>query len=886
VNGPPVISVRLLEAVLPPEYREQQLGDLEEEFGQRLALDGRAAAARWYRRQALRSIAPALKTRLRPRPRHVRPMHPRGTNTMETLLQDIRYGVRSLLKNPSFAAVSTTTLALAIGVNTAIFSMVSIVVFADLPMGDPETVVLVRNDNAFSAELTDDLSYPDFLDLREQSRTLDSWTAMEGAGWVLTGDGPPVRLSGFRATPNLMDVWQQPPVLGRGFLEEEARPGAPKVALLSHGFWGRQYGSSPDVLGSEIRLDGEPYTIIGVANPKLEFADMAEGQVWVPMQLGPEDRERAQRTMLVSARLRPGVSDQEATQEIAGLGQRLSETYPENREWTYQASLVKDSLLDDEARLILALLVLSVTFVLLIACANVANMLLARSTTRAREMGVRAALGARRIRLVRQLLTESFMIAVVSALAGLVLAKSLMNLLVWITAGREAFFTMAELDGHVLGFTLIVTVLAPVAFGLMPALRTSNGDVTGAIKEGGARSGGGKKASRTRDLLASGQIALALMAMVMAGLFVRTVMVSEQQEWGMDIANVMTLEMDLPDTEYADDGAIRQFYASVLARSSGVAGVESVALTNRRPSVEFNPTRIFEIEGQLTASELEQPRARYFTVSPAFLELMEIPLVRGRGIGVQDSEDAVAVAVVSAETAERFWGDADPVGQRIRVGGGEDAPWRQVVGVVADVRSNGENLEPIPTLYVPFAQVPSRRAVVLARTRVEAASVAPTLSAEVWAVDPNLPIDDTRTMERVYEDNAATTYALLTLFVIFALFALAMAGIGIYGVMAYAVSQRSSEISIRMALGAEVGKVRRMVLLQGGRIVALGGILGLLGALLVARALQSLVVGISSLDPVTFLAVPAVLLLVALIANYVPARRATSIEPMGALRVE
>jgi predicted permease len=805
---------------------------------------------------------------------------------METVLQDFRYGVRSLMKSPSFAAVSTITLALAIGVNTAIFSLVSVVIFSDLPMGDAETVALIRSSNPYVGHEREPLSYPDFVDLQQQASSFEALTAMEGAGWILTGDGAPQRVQGNRVTANLMEVWRLPPAAGRAFLPEEGAPGGPNVVMLSSGFWRRRYGSSPDAIGSSIRLDGIEHTIIGVASPKIEFADLAEADVWAPLQLGTGDRTRDERTLFVAGRLAPGVSGGAAAEEIARLGQRLSEAYPENEDWEYRSQLVREGLIDDEAKLILTLLVLSVGFVLLIACANVANMLLARATTRSREMAVRSALGARRVRLVRQLLTESFIVAAVSALAGLFLARAILNLMVWITAGREEFFIMAEMDEHVLAFTLIVTILAPIIFGLLPALRTSGDDVASTIKEGSVRSGGGRKSARLRSFLAAGQVSLALMAMVLAVLFVRTVMVTEQEEWGMDIEGVMTVQVELPESDYGDDGAIRQFYLDAASRFSSVAGVQAAGFATGRPSVENGPVREFEIEGRVAGHDLERSMADLYSVSPGFLELMGVPLMRGRDIGVQDTEAAVPVVLVSDEAATRFWGDDDPIGQRLRVGAAETDPWLQVVGIVADVRSSGDDLRPEPTLYVPFSQRPARQAILFARTSTEPTGVAPALSAAIWEVDPNLPIDDSRTMERVYRDGQGTTFALLTLFVTFALFALLMSAIGIYGVMSYMVSQRTGEISIRMALGAEIGKVQRMVLWQGGRIVLLGGLLGLAGAALLARAVRSLMFGISTLDPVTFLGVPAVLIVVALIANYVPARRATRIDPMRALRQE
>jgi putative ABC transport system permease protein len=806
---------------------------------------------------------------------------------METLVQDLRYGIRTLIKSPGFAVVSTATLALAIAVNTAIFSLVNAIVFADLPMEEPATVTIFRGTNVQLNVEYGRFSLPEYLDYREHNRSFEGLAAWTADRWILTGAEEPIRVDGYRVTDNFLDVWRIGTVAGRKFLPEETTPGAPPVAMLSHGFWTRHFGARPDVIGSTIRLDGREHTIIGVLSPKLEFANLAEAELWLPLNWVRSDATRAERNVSVTGRLLPGVTVAQAQRDVAAIASRLADEYPAtNRGWEPLVLTAMDSLLNDDSKTILLLLVITVGFVLLIACANVANMLLARSTARSREMAVRAALGARRIRLIRQLLTESFVIAVAAAATGLAMSRSLMWVLVWITQERERAFQMAVLDGNVLAFTLIVSLIAPLAFGLTPALRTSKEDVSESLKQGSLRTGAGRSGQRTRSFLVTAQVSLALMLMVVAGLLVRSVINLEQRELGFEPAGVLTMRITLPETKYETDEQRRQFFRDVTGRLATLPAVQATALTTERPAVSSGPNQAFAIAGRSYADDLERPTARSVTVDPSFLSLMRIPIIRGRGFTAQDTEESFPVALVSQEAARRYWANEDPVGQRIRIGEDDAAPWVQIVGVVADVRSNQDIERPDPQIYSPFAQEPRSAMLVMVRSLGNSEMLIEPVRREVWAVDPDQPIDDVRAMEQALYDSESSRYALLTLFVAFAVFALLMAAIGIYGVMSYAVSQRTGEISLRMALGAKTGHVRKMVLGQGVKLIGIGAAVGLLGAVLIAQLLSSLVFGISRLDPVTFVGVPAVLAFVGLLANYLPALRATRIDPMSALRVE
>ncbi len=882
-TGPPRFAQLLLALSLAPRYRDQQLGDLAEEFAARTRESGYQAARRWYWRQVMSSVPPNLRLRIPPSKKNELPR----SASMETLFQDLRYGIRALRRSPAFATISIVTLALAIGVNSAIFSLVNVVINADLPMQNPETVALFRATNAKLGVETGPFSFPEYLDFVEQSRSFEAIAGWREDRWILTGGDEPLRVTGYRTTANFLDVWRVATVVGRGFLPGEDVPGAPHVAILSHGFWTRHFAGRRDVIGSTLRLDEEEYEVIGVVSPEMEFANLADVEIWVPMGLDRQNAARDERSMGVTGRLRPALTIEQAQQDIAAIGTALAEEYPAiNEGWETRVLAAPDALLNDESRTILLLLALTVGFVLLIACANVANMLLARASSRSREMAVRAALGARRTRVVRQLLTESAVIALVAAAIGLVFSRGLMQSLIWITKGQQDIFLLAELDGHVVVFTLLISLAAPLLFGTLPAIRASAVDLSDTLKEGSQRAGGRRKSLRIRGFLVVAQVSLALMSMVVSGLLVRTVVKQVQLELGFDPAGVLSLQIDVPETKYDSDTKVRQFFQLATARLSGLPAVEAVALVSRRPATSPGPHRQFEIAGRPAAQESDRPTAHTAVATPGFVDLMRIPLLRGRDFVASDRAEAVPVALISLETSRKYWPGQDPLGSRIRISNAAEAAWLEIVGVVGNVRNQSDSESADPQIYLPFAQKPNTNMVVMVRTSGDPASLAAPVRNAVWTIDPNQPIDDVRTMERVQYDASSSGLALITLFAAFALFALCMAAIGIYGVMSYAISQRTSEISIRLALGADASQVQRMVLVQGGRLIAMGTAVGLVGAYFVRQLLSSIVFGISTLDPVTFIGVPAILASVGLLANYIPARRATRIDPMTVLRTE
>ena len=876
---PPRVAEWLITLLVPWRYRDDHVGDLREGFARRAA-DPRGAR-RWYRRQVVRSIPAALRLRIQVR----NDDRTGGGGSMESLAQDLRFGLRSLVKSPAFAVVSTLTLALAIGVNTAIFSLVSVILFADLPMQDSETVALVRGVNPELGIDQGSVSPADYLDLVERARGFESMGALTDAQWVLTGGDQPIRVSGLQITAGMLDVWRLPPILGRSFADGEDRSGAPRVAMLTHGFWQEYFDGRTDVVGESLRLDGVEHTIVGVTDPKLEFASFRTAQVVTPLILDRSDPDRASRHLFVSGRLAPGITHEMATEEAGAIGEALADEHPAvNAGWALWAAPVMESLIDDSGDTILLLLQLTVGMVILIACANVANMLLARSTARSREMGVRTALGAGRGRLVRQLLTESLVISLAAGALGVALAYALNEAMIWISAGTEVVFLMAELDGRVLGFTLLVALLCPIVFGLFPALRASSDG--GTLREG--RSPDGDRAGkRARGALVTAQVALALALMVVAGLLSRSVIALQTRPLGFDATGIVTAEVGLPEARYEDPAARIRFFDQAREAVAAVPGLEGATLTSVIPGADFGSLRAVAVEGVDHPAGRALPTATFITVSEGYFEMIGLPLVAGRGLVESDGPDAPPVAVVSREVAGRFWPDAQPLGRRFQIAGA--GPWIEVVGVVSDVRASRELDDPdasSPNVYLPHRQDARGTMYLVSRASVAADALAGPLREAIWSVDPEQPVEGIRTMVRAQYETRASSFAIVTLFVVFALFALVMAAVGIYGVMAYSVSQRSAEIGLRMALGAEAGEVRRMVLGQGARLLAAGLAIGLVAAFLLSRLLGNVVFGISSTDPVTFVGVPLALAAVALLANLVPALRATRMDPASTLRSE
>ncbi len=878
---PPRVPRLICALFLPRSYRDHQLGDLAEEFRALASTRGERAAGRWYWTQALASIRPNLALRLR----HWGTGTGHGDFMLETVWQDIRYGARGIRKNPGSAVISALTLAMAMGVNTAIFSLVSIVAFADLPMEDPDGMGFVWMSDANTGETRVSLSYQDLVDLRENG-SFESLAGFADGSAILSGDGDPIRVEAGLVTDNFWDNWRVPMVVGRGFLPGEDLPGAEPVALLSHGFWQDRYGGDPDVLGRTLQVNGRAHMVVGVVSPIMELGNLADASIWLPLGEPRTGGDRTQRRLLTSGRLRPGATLEQASEEMAALGARLAEEHPEtNHGMGVYVQDTLQSLVGENVFTILLLMTVSVCLVLLIACANVANLLLARATGRLREFAMRSTLGARRMRIIRQLFTEGVMISLAAGLVGLGLAHGLLRLMVHITRGQEVFFTMATLDREVLVFTLLVTMAAPLVFGLLPALRAGGTDPIAVLKEGGARSGGSRRMGRTREALVVSQISMALMLMILAGVAARTIFILQTLDPGFQADNVLSMVVELPEGAYPDADATRRFFTELRTEARAIPDAVGAALVNRRPGLSSEER--LEIEGTPAGEEGRQYRAARTVVTPGYLDVLGIPLFQGRDFTPWDNAEAVGVAIVNRAAAERYWPGEDPIGRRIRLGP-DPQPWLRIVGVAGgtEIPISARSIHRSPQIYLPAAQHPRRSMTLLIRTRGEPSMAASAARSAVWAIDPAQPVDDVRTMEEYWYDFQSTDLALVTLFGTFALFSLVMAAMGIYGVMSYMVSERRAEISLRMALGAEGVDVLRMILLKGGRLLVLGTAIGVVGALFLSQMLASFAVEVSPRDPLTFVGVPLFLALVAFVANVVPALRATRTDPMQAIRTE
>ncbi len=804
---------------------------------------------------------------------------------MDALRKDLRYGLRTLLRTPGFAIVSTLTLALAVGVNTSVFSLVNAIVFADLPMQDIETVSIMRSSNA---ELGIDrglISEADFLDLRERTSLFESIDATRERPWVMAAGDRPERVTGLSLTAGTPEAWRLPPALGRTFGADEGSADGPDVVMLSHGFWTSRFGQRRDVLGETLRLDGRDHTIVGVMSEKLAFASLAQAQVITPLRLERVTASRGERTLFVTGRLRTGVTQEQAAREVERIGTQLAADHPtENRGWGIASLTGREALVNDESNRILLMLQLTVGMVILIACANVANMLLARATARRRELAVRSALGAGRSRLVRQMLTESLVISLGACVLGLAFARALNDALVRISSGVELAFVMAEIDGRVLAFTLAVSVLTPLLFGLLPALRASRVASAGVLRDGRS-SDGGRAGKRLRSALATTQIALALSLMIVATLVTRTVLHLTTQPLGYDDAGLVTARIVLPE-QYADAEARRVFFDEARSAIAEAAGSGDAVVIDQVPGVRPGAPTPFEVAGADPAFDRAAPVARAFTVSNGTLDLLGVPIHSGRGFSEVDRIDAPRVAVVGRALAQRYWPNSDPIGQRIRLSGTEE--WLEIVGIAGDVgtspQSEGSGLAPSPNVYLSADQFPPHSALLVARSPLAPEAVSGPMREAIWSVDADLPVDRVQTVADMRREARGSNMGLLTLFLTFAVFALLMSAIGIYGVMSYSVAQRRNEMGVRLALGADVADVRWLVLRQGGRLLVVGLTIGWLAGFALSRLLASVVVGVSATDPLTFTAMPALLAMVALTANWIPAVRATRTNPVGALR--
>ncbi len=810
-----------------------------------------------------------------------------GASFLEALGQDVRCGLRSIRQNKAFAATVVLTLGLGIGANTAIFSVVNGVLLRPLPYGEPERLVTVRQ--TLTAPPTPSLGFSEkeLLDYRDASRTLESLVEYHTMSFTLLGGREAQRVQTGVVSPGFFDFLGVQPLLGRTFRADDDAHGAEAVLILSHDYWMRRHGGDAGVVGRVFQMNNRPHTVVGVLPPVPQFPN--ENDVYMPSSACPfrsSDGTRESRTtrlLSVYGRLKPGATLEQARADLASIATRFKAdnpgVYPEGGGFTATATKLTDDL-TLRARPTLLVLLGAVGCVLLIACANVANLMLSRMLRRNRELAMRAALGAGRVRLVRQLLTESTLLALLGGAFGLGLAAAGLDLLVAFTARFTTRAGEVGIDGAVLGFTLVASVLTGVLFGALPAL-TARPDLAEVMKQENARAGGGHGPRRARGLLVVSQVAFSFMLLIAAGLMLRSFWKLQQVDPGFKPENVLTARVSLNWTKYGEDGSVRKFGQELLRRLESEPEVRTAALSFNVPLAQSQPfNQRFRIEGRPVERDLPTFDARI--VTPRYFETIGQRVVRGRAFEDRDDEQAPAVAVVNESFAKRFFGDEDPIGRRV-TGAGETPNWITIVGVVGDVRQYGLDREPTAELYQPFAQSPGWGSV-LVRTRSEPASAAALLTRAVHGIDPEQPVDRIRTLEEVRRDSVASPRVTAILLGIFALVALLITAAGIGGVLALSVSQRTTEIGVRMAMGARRDEVMAMILRQGLGLVLAGLALGIVGAFALSRMLDRLLFGIPPTDPVTYAAVGVLLLLVAAAACLLPARRAASVDPLVALR--
>jgi putative ABC transport system permease protein len=885
-GGAPRVPLWLLGWVLPAWCRSAALGDAEEEYAERRDVVGASAARAWLWHQAIGSIGPGARLRLRART-DAGPTPRAREGRMRTVLQDLGYAVRTMRRSPSFSLVVAATLALGIAANTVVFSAVDGVVLNPFPFPEPKRLVGVGTEYPRLGEelgFFENLSPAEYLDIRSGARGLRDVVAWDMGNRQLTfGDATENVFTAFWWGDAFPTLGVQPAV-GRGFMAEEIAR-AERVAILSHRLWTTRFGGSRSLVGETVLVNGEPYTVIGIMPPRTLIYGT---ELWIPMPFGAEVFPRARRQFQVLARLAPGTTLEAANTELGVLSRRIEQEHgAEHPEYAgfRMAAMTWTAINVRQLRPAALILMGAVGFVLLLVCANVANLLLARGATRGRELAVRAALGAGGGRLLRQLLTESVLLALMGGVLGVALGylglRGVRGMIA--TTGLPVPGEMA-LNGRVLLFSVIVVLGAGLAFGLMPALRALRFDLQRMLQDEGRSTAGGSRL-RLQRFLVGVEVALALVLLVGGGLLVRSFIRLQAVDPGFRAQDVLTMRLTLPRERYSEE-SIGPFFRELVRRVEEIPAVEAAATASQFPPAVFMQSQ-FWIEGAELGAEGTLPNAHTTLASPGFFEALGVPLLRGRVFDDTDVPTTPRVAVVNEAAARRFFPGADPIGKRIKLGGPDSgSPWYEIVGVVGSTRNRGLDQATEPELFASSSQGTgaNNQLFLLVRTRSEPRSVLPAVRAAVRSLDPQQPVYAIRTVEESFAASAVNRRISTVILTIFGVFALVLSAVGIYSVVAYSVSQRTREIGVRIALGAGGAAVRRMIVRQALLPVAVGGALGLAGAIALGRALNSLLFEVTGSDPATLTAVSLLFLGVAVLASYIPARRASRLDPLTALR--
>jgi putative ABC transport system permease protein len=814
---------------------------------------------------------------------------------MHSFFQDLRYGFRMLAKNPGFTAIAVLTLALGIGANTTIFSVVNAVLLQPLPYEQPERVMSLLGVDSRNNEHGRPFSYPDFVDYRKQNSTLEYVSGYTDGGDTLTAPGEPLHIHVESVSFDMFNLLRAKPLIGRTFVAAEDQPGM-HVAILSYGLWKKRFGGEPQVTSKSMTIGGHVYTIVGVMPEAFQFPiDEEPRDLWTTMSgiqtsTGPDkpmSEERGAHFMSVLGRLKPGASIQQANADLATISAGLEKQYPDTDSHMGAEVMPHAQAMVGDIKPVLLMVLGAVAFLLLIACANTANLLLARAAGRQREMAIRASMGAGRSRILRQLLTESILLALAGGALGLLIAVWGTKLFANLSTIHIPRLRSTEVDWRVLVFTLGISVFTGVLFGLAPALHSLRFDLFHSLKEGGRNATEGIGHARLRSLLVVFEVSISVLLLIGASLLLESMVHLLHASPGFDPKGVLTFNIDLPDVQYGKPEQSIAFYKQLLERVRTVPGVKSASGVLPLPLANDIIRSTFEIEGKPVAKS-DEPRTHFRSVGLDYFQTMRIPLVAGRDFNSRDERNSTQVVIINQALARKFFPNENPIGKHIKPGVSDEGPgkMREIVGVVGDVKHRALWNPPDPESYVPYAQTAIGQMYVVARTDGDPMSLLPAMREQVKAIDAQLPVYAPKTMDEYVASSIAQRKFTSLLCGVFAAVGLVLAVVGLFGVMSYTVSQRTHELGVRVAVGAEKTDILRLILDQGMRMTLLGIGVGLVGTFAITRVLSNQLFGISASDPLTFFGVAFLLALVALAACYIPARRATRVDPMVALRYE
>jgi len=812
---------------------------------------------------------------------------------METLFKELRYGIRSLLKHPGFTAIAVLTLALGIGANTAIFSVINAVLLRPLPYHEPERLVTIWEESPQRGMYQMPVSFANLRDWVDQNHTFEQISAYTFSNLNLTGAGEPARLSAVRSSANLLPLVGAAPQLGRTFLPEEDKEGATHVVILGHALWQSRFGSDSRIIGQSLTLNNQSYTVVGVMPSRFQFP-VGFGymgkvlndpiDLYIPLAASSKEARRGNYSFFAIGRLKPGVTIDQARAEMTTIEGRLAKQYPGENSDIGISLIPTHEQTVKEIRPALLVLLGAVAFLLLIACANIANLLLARAASRQKEIAIRTALGASRLRVLRLLLTESLMLSLAGGSLGLLLAVWGTDALLALAPDNIPRLSEVGVDARVFGFTLVVSLVTGIVFGLIPAVHASKPDLNEGLKEGLRGSTGSAAGKRTRSVLVAVEVALSLVLLIGAGLMIKSFLRLQQMNLGFNPDNVLAVNLTLPNSKYTEDRQQAAFFREALERIQSLTGVKSAAATTGLPLTLNLSGSDFRIEGRPEPEAGKEMIINTRSVSPSYFQTLAIPLLKGRDFSDRDKSDAPKAAIINDDLARIYFPNEDPIGKRITFD--EGTSWISIVGIIGDVKQLGRDSSAKPEVYFPYLQVAAPSMSLVVRTASNPLSLPSAVKTQIQMIDKDLPIDEAKTMQRLLAESSSGRRFNMLLLTVFAVVALVLAIVGIYGVMSYTVTQRTHEIGIRVAIGAQPRDVFRMVIGQGMMLAMIGVAFGLVGAFGLTRLMTTMLFGVEPTDPATFVGIAVLLTGVALVACYIPGRRATKVDPLVALRYE